>query len=576
MDSENDKKRLDLAVDRLSSLPDDLIHKILSFNDTIDAIRTSSLSSRWRYIWTTMPCLDFSTAGFSTLPKFSKFVKHVLSLRDNQREVSSLKLSFRGKASQVVKKILEYAYAHNVQRLNISCLAETYMEFPLNLFSSESLKQLTLKKVNCIKFTSMCELPALTTLHLGPIRLSPENIDNFSGLISMCVNLKNLTLRDFNIIGSPNMDFSICHSQLSNLTIDPVPQSVSLLSVVAPQLNNLIIRESANRIVISAPDLGYLILHCYKYLDFSADDLHSLEKADICINRPYMEDPQKIVGLLQCLHSVKFLTLNLEILELLSKSVELISHQPSPFANLKRLKIYPKLVYECELPKEMRNVSTEVKNYLLDNSPGATFTLVSREGLQMNLGLTLKSLTATVPYGPKAHMDCLRLLSSVVEWGSVIRRLGTDKNTASAKKGMAELQVLLEQEKADIETNRAHIEQGNAPMESHNAKMDEEQNVQVEGNMAHISSCWKGLSKQIAQGEAKTDDIVSRLHRIKKLLTKLPASNRAELLLLFSSCVQRLKLSEIITDCMKIQLDENQIRLSVGFHEFVTTLQSSS
>ncbi|GJW01383.1 hypothetical protein Tco_1556634 [Tanacetum coccineum] len=125
----------------------------------------------------------------------------------------------------------------------------------------------------------------------------------------------------------------------------------------------------------------------------------------------------------------------------------------------------------------------------------------------------------------------------------MMQEVMTDKNTASAKKGMAELQVLLEQEKADIETNRAHIEQGNAPMESHNAKMDEEQNVQVEGNMAHISSCWKGLSKQIAQGEAKTDDIVIRLHRIKKLLTKLPASNRAELLLLFSSCVQRLKLS---------------------------------
>nr|GEW05512.1 hypothetical protein [Tanacetum cinerariifolium] len=535
MDSENDKKRLDLAVDRLSSLPDDLIHKILSFNDTIDAIRTSSLSPRWRYIWITMPCLDFSTAGFSTLPKFSKFVKHVLSLRDNQREVSSLKLSFRGKANRAVKKILEYAYAHNVQRLNISCLAETCIEFPLNLFSSQSLKQLTLKKVNCINLTSMWELPALTTLHLGPIRLSPENIDNFSGLISMCVNLKNLTLRDFNVIGSPNMDFSICHSQLSNLTIDHVPQSVSLLSVVAPQLNNLIIRESAKRIVISAPDLGYLILHCYKYLDFSADDLHSLEKADICINRPYMEDPQKIVGLLQCLRSVKFLTLNLEILELLSKSFELISHQPSPFANLKRLKIYPKNLYKCELPKDMINVSTEVKNYLLDNSPGATFTLVSREEVM------------------------------------------TDTNTASAKKGMAELQVLLEQEKADIQTNRAHIEQGNAPMESHNAKMDGEQNVQVEGNMAHISSCWKGLSKQIAQGEAKTDDIVSRLHHIKKLLTKLPASNRAELLPCFSRlCAEAEIVMKIITDCMKIQLDENQIHLSVGFHEFVTTLQSSS
>ncbi|PWA49406.1 F-box domain, Leucine-rich repeat domain, L domain-like protein [Artemisia annua] len=97
MDSENDKKRLDVELDRLSSLPDDLIHKILSFNDTIDAIKTSTLSSRWRFIWTTMMCLAFSSEDFPNLRKFSKFVTRVLSGRDNQREVSSVKLTFRGK-----------------------------------------------------------------------------------------------------------------------------------------------------------------------------------------------------------------------------------------------------------------------------------------------------------------------------------------------------------------------------------------------------------------------------------------------------------------------------------------------
>lgn len=66
-------------------------------------------------------------------------------------------------------------------------------------------------------------------------------------------------------------------------------------------------------------------------------------------------------------------------LQHLSSSVELISHQPSPFTNLKSLKIYPKRVDERDLPKKRVDMSVEVKKYLLDGSPSAAFTIVSRE-----------------------------------------------------------------------------------------------------------------------------------------------------------------------------------------------------
>ncbi|PWA69391.1 F-box domain, Leucine-rich repeat domain, L domain-like protein [Artemisia annua] len=554
MGSENDKKRLDVEVDRLSSLPDDLIHKILSFNDTLDAIKTSTLSSRWRFIWTTMTCLAFSTEDFPNLRKFSKFVKDVLSGRDNQREVSSVKLSFRGKASQVfVKRILNYAFSHNVQQLDITCLLDSDIEFPLSLFSSLTLKHLNFQRGYCdrrcdrrvsVTLTSMWEVPALTTLHLDGIMLSRDNTDNFSGLITKCVNLKNLTLNNCKMVGSDNIDFNIFHSQLSNLTIDQIPGCVRLLSVVTPKLKNLIIRKypySSSGIMISAPDLAYLLLQCYDFVKFSADNFPFLEKADISIIRPYMEDPRNIVGLFQLFHSVKNLTLNLEILEHLSSYVEIISHQPSPFANLKSLEIYPSVVEKLWLPKEIVNMSTEVKNYLLDSSPGATLTVVSRQ------------------------------------------EIIAEKNATDAKKSMAELRVLLEQEKADIETNRAHTEQANVPMESHNAKMDEEQNaldeneLQIEGNVEHINSCWESLGEQIKQGKAKIDGIVRQLRVIRKLLTKLPASKRAEMQPCFSSlCAQADIVMSKISDCMKIQYDENQSRLNVCFHELATTLQSSS
>ncbi|CAM0944933.1 unnamed protein product [Alopecurus aequalis] len=57
--------------DRISLLPDDLLHRILSFLSTQDAIRTSVLSRRWQRVWIDLPTFMFSddkrtAAGFAT------------------------------------------------------------------------------------------------------------------------------------------------------------------------------------------------------------------------------------------------------------------------------------------------------------------------------------------------------------------------------------------------------------------------------------------------------------------------------------------------------------------------------
>ncbi|KAJ0612071.1 putative F-box domain-containing protein [Helianthus annuus] len=50
--------------DIITNLPDDLINPILERLPVKDAVRTSVLSKRWRYRWTTMRTLDFHF-GFS-------------------------------------------------------------------------------------------------------------------------------------------------------------------------------------------------------------------------------------------------------------------------------------------------------------------------------------------------------------------------------------------------------------------------------------------------------------------------------------------------------------------------------
>nr|GFB54436.1 F-box domain, leucine-rich repeat domain, L domain-like protein [Tanacetum cinerariifolium] len=216
-------------------------------------------------------------------------------------------------------------------------------------------------------YTPTLKLPALTTLYLHDFTLCCyENIDK--RIFSKCANLKNLTLKSCKVVGLNRLD--ICHPLLSNLTVEDVQGSFNVVNVAAPQLKNLTIDNGPKKYqyLISAPRLVSLLYKGHHCLDLSTDGISFLEKVDLCVSGD-IASAHKIVCLFQHLRNVKYLTLNLEILELLSSSAELILNQPSPFANLKSLHIYP--VKELSEVRNDVEMSSEVKNYMLENSPSA-------------------------------------------------------------------------------------------------------------------------------------------------------------------------------------------------------------
>ncbi|XP_076897280.1 FBD-associated F-box protein At5g60610-like [Bidens hawaiensis] len=516
------------GTDRLSSLPDDLIHKILSFLDITDAIGSSVLSPRWRYIWTSMPYLRLSSEDFTKLPAFSKFVANVLSRRDNLAEVYSVELSFRCTVSQAVKRFLSYAVSHNVQQLSMVCFPEKDFKFPLSLVSSRSLKHLSLTAYNsyrnrrrCFRSysitpTSICELPALTTLDLHSVAICNDEADTCVGIFSKCANLKNLALSNFTTMGSDC--FSIRHPRLSNLTLEH-DRDVKMVNVVAPQLENLTIRFCKAEHVISAPNLASLFYKGDYPLHLSTDGFHSLERADICVSDPEVADAHQIVYLLQQLYNVHFLTLNLEIVELLNSSSELVLHQPSPFMNLKRLNMY--LLEQAS--KEVAMSTELIKNYLLGSSPKNNFTMVLCEEI-------------------------------------------------AANKLMAELQVLLKEEKDNIKTNSSHVvPREKTPVESHKPKK-----LKIGGNMTQIKEHWENMGAEIQLRKEKACLIISMLQRIEELLAKLPVSNRARIQPCFSSLCEEASVAITkLANCIKIQCDKNLSCSSVCFHKLATALESS-
>ncbi|MFS7947198.1 putative F-box domain-containing protein [Helianthus anomalus] len=375
--------RMDAEGDRLSSLQDDLILKILSFVGLKDAIGTSVLSPRWRYLWTSIPHLNFSSEDFSTMDKLSDYVTRVLSRRNNQAQLSSIDLYLRLKdGHDVAHMIMNYAFSHNVQKVNLTCLfgniitciPEENIGFSLSLSSSQTIKHLTFSSSfeyqPIALITSTSELSSLTTMHLDYIRL-------YDGFFSQCPNLENLTLICCRMMRSKI--FRICHPRLSNLTVDHGYLASDTLHVVTPQLRNLTITSIAGSYLISAPELASLLLTGLAPYMFSTDGFHSLEKAQLslyCLNNLDSPYAPKVISLLQNLHSVKDISLSLEIIELLHWAVELISHQPSPFANLKCLKILPRMKCEWRRGHAELIMSAEVKNFLLNGSPEATLTEV--------------------------------------------------------------------------------------------------------------------------------------------------------------------------------------------------------
>ncbi|PWA99113.1 F-box domain, cyclin-like protein [Artemisia annua] len=328
--------------DRISKLPDDIIHHILSFLDMKYAVQTSAVSRKWKHIWTTMPYLNLDSQLFPKLPHFAKFVKQALCHRNNHTEVSAVDLKFTGAATKLTR-IVNYAYSHNIRRMNVQWITKRSYEFPVYLFSSHTLKHLTIEVgypyYSCVYGTCfypelIWELPALETLNLSGVPFGFYEKKNIN-LFSESVNLKDLTLDRCSMYGFGIV--TIGCSQLSNLTITNV---------------------------------------C-SYPELSVEAFNSLEKVNLCDSNYHVHKKRgfpRLLELFQKLSFVKVLTLDIDIVETLSSNLDQLSYEPCPFNNLKCLKINPPPQINTD---PIPTIPSEVREYLLHNSPNATCNLNS-------------------------------------------------------------------------------------------------------------------------------------------------------------------------------------------------------
>ncbi|CAN1176068.1 Putative F-box/LRR-repeat protein At3g18150 [Linum perenne] len=350
------------STDRLSYLPDCILHRILSLVDTKIVVQTSVLSRSWRYVWKHVPALNLEVSSFDHSHKrFNTFVDKVLSLRypTNVDEISYYNSEQNGKVLKeadggpLVVRLVEYAVSHETQRLDLNLSAgfrerDSY-KFPQSYRSIPSCSLRTLKLAHFViddRFKSF-GFQLLTTLELKNCRFESNSklFDPFSGF--PC--LQSLSIDNGDIIRTERL--RIAGVQLHSLELECVNLHRSEIEIYAPKLKS------------------FILVHCGNYPPLSSLVFPSLDHADIDYDAracdEYYESTttkENSVLMLQAFRDVKSLALGSNAIEVLCEDFEFLDQQPSPFTRLENL------TFELPMKRNNINIPYKLASYFLKAS----------------------------------------------------------------------------------------------------------------------------------------------------------------------------------------------------------------
>ncbi|CAH8311061.1 unnamed protein product [Eruca vesicaria subsp. sativa] len=169
-----------LKKDEISQLPNDVTCQIISLLSTKEAVKTSVLSTRWRHIWLSLPCLELKSREFSDLENFMSFGDRFF---DSSRvsSIQKVKLTIDkkdvdGDDSYCLASWFDAAAKCKIQNLHVSSYSYADRKFnkmPQRLYNCETLVCLKLFQV-ALSDAEIVSLPCLKKMYLEYIDFPNE------------------------------------------------------------------------------------------------------------------------------------------------------------------------------------------------------------------------------------------------------------------------------------------------------------------------------------------------------------------------------------------------------------------
>lgn len=334
------KKQKTGGDDRISALPDGLIHHILSFLLPSHTVRTSVLSSRWTNLWTSVPRLAFNYSGIKRSDRLYLSIDKTL-LQYSSKKVQGVSFAFRYDPNcrdldPHITVWLRWAIQHDASEISLELSDQQkpgsdYL-LPQFLFSNSSLTKLNTRfcvyaPKNLVVWGSLSSLSigkielssdALQRILLGSPVLESLELHDCSGLAGVDVSssrkLRSLSLKKclplrYVVIDSGNM--------LENLVLENI-QEGAMMEMNCPRLKTLKISGSWGRRLCRTLDFPSLINACLTY------------EIGIASEEDYFDLVE--VEMVSKINHARAITLGPWIIQALS--VLELKGSPSPFTNM--------------------------------------------------------------------------------------------------------------------------------------------------------------------------------------------------------------------------------------------------
>ncbi|XP_010445954.1 PREDICTED: F-box/FBD/LRR-repeat protein At1g51370-like [Camelina sativa] len=160
-------------LDRISQLPECLISEILYHLSTKDAVRTSVLSTKWRYLWQWVPGLDVEFNTFSNIDAFMSFAERFF-YSNRGSWIRKLRLNISDPLGKCdLNSWIDVFTTRRIQHLAVDYIPTS--EIPLSMYTCKTLVHLQLVRAT-LGDAEFVSFPCLKIMHLEDVIFPNETM----------------------------------------------------------------------------------------------------------------------------------------------------------------------------------------------------------------------------------------------------------------------------------------------------------------------------------------------------------------------------------------------------------------